>query len=100
MGPQWPWSRLAHSVPSRGSDAAKHTFTLEKFEEFKGKPCAVIKETIKKDLNELETSEVTHRYALGIGEIERSEVVFTTPKDQKKVSEARLVDAEDSTDKK
>jgi hypothetical protein len=84
-GDSWEWK----------GKSTKHTFTLEGFEDFKGKPCAVIKETIRKDVNDLETTEIVHKYALDIGEIERSEVIRTSPKEAREVSEWRIVDVEE-----
>lgn len=57
---------------SKGADKTiTHVFKLERFEDYKGKPCAVITETIKKEFQVTGEIVIEHKFAKGVGEVER-----------------------------
>jgi hypothetical protein len=62
-GTKWKWE------PPTGT----HEFVLEKFDEFRGQPCAYVRELVTLASNVLYPIEILHVYANGYGEVERRE---------------------------
>lgn len=60
-GDRWKWE------PPNGP----HEFVLEKFDDFQGQPCAVIREMFTPAADVLHPIETLHVYAKGFGEVER-----------------------------
>jgi hypothetical protein len=81
-GETWNWSRAN----------AHHEYTLVKFDTFHGQPSAVVRETITLGKDPHHPGQIEHVYVKGVGEVERHEVLRLTSKEQRLVSELKLVD--------
>jgi hypothetical protein len=81
-GDTWSWSRAN----------TQHQYTLVKFDTYHGQPSAVVRETITMGKDPHHPGEIEHMYVKGVGEVERREVQRLTSKEQRLVSELKLVD--------
>jgi hypothetical protein len=84
-GATWEWVRKD----------TKHVYTLEKFDKWRGLPCAIIKEVIVTPVNTLQQGEVRHVYVKGIGEVERREWFRLTSTETKLIAEMKIILPED-----
>lgn len=62
-GEKWTWD----------SDIGAREYVLEKFDDFHGRPCAVVREIVTSAADVLHPIEILHVYAKGLGEVERRE---------------------------
>jgi hypothetical protein len=81
-GETWSWSRAN----------TQHEYTLVKFDTYHGQPSAIVRETITMGKDPHHPGEIEHVYVKGVGEVERREVQRLTSKEQRLVSELKLVD--------
>jgi hypothetical protein len=82
VGESWKWFNLN----------TEHDYTLEKFDEHQGRPCAVIKEVVITSADERRPTEVRHVYVRELGEVERQEVLRLANQEKKVLAEKRLVE--------
>ena len=80
-GDSWTWTH----------NNAEHRYTLVKFDQHRGRPAAVIHETIRPP-GALYPVEVRSVYAEGLGEVERRVTTRLTQREQKTLREKRLVE--------
>jgi hypothetical protein len=81
-GDKWTW----------GTPAGGHEYMLEKFEDYRGAPAAVVREIVTLGSDVLHPIEILHVYAKGLGEVERKEWVRLDQRGSKKLlSEMRWV---------
>jgi hypothetical protein len=82
VGESWKWY-----------DAnTEHIYTLDKFDERQGRPCAVIKEVVITNGEDHRPSEVRHVYVQDFGEVERQETLRLPSGEKKILAEKRLVE--------
>jgi hypothetical protein len=81
VGDSWRWLH----------DHVEHTYTLAELGEYRGRPCAIIKEVMITNLDDQHPREVRHLYLLGVGEVERRETLRVSAKEKKTTAERRLV---------
>lgn len=62
-GDKWKWD----------APAGAHEYVLEKFDDFRGHPCAVVRELFTSGADVLHPIEIVHVYAKELGEVERRE---------------------------
>ncbi|HMF14123.1 MAG TPA: hypothetical protein VKE94_17525, partial [Gemmataceae bacterium] len=80
-GETWSWSR----------DNARHEYTVAKFDTYQGQPSVLVRETITLGKDPHHPGQIEHLYVKGVGEVERREVLHLTSKEQRPVSELKLV---------
>jgi hypothetical protein len=81
-GDKWTWGTLAGG----------HEYMVEKFEDYRGIPCAVVREIVTLGSDVLHPIEILHIYAKGLGEVERREWMRLDQRGSKKLlSEMRWV---------
>ncbi len=83
VGGKWTWD------PPSG----EHDYVLEKFDEYRGRPRAVIREKITRSANMMYPIEILHVYVKGIGEVERREWLHINKRgDKRLLLEKKLVE--------
>jgi hypothetical protein len=73
----------------------KHVYTLERFDKYRGQPCAIIKEVIVTPENEVQAREIYHTYVEHRGEVERREWLRITTTVRIPVQEMKMILVED-----
>jgi hypothetical protein len=82
VGDSWKWFNAN----------TEHVYTLEKFDERQGRPCAVVKEVVVTNGDERRPSEVRHVYVQDFGEVERRETLRLASGEQAVLAEKKLVE--------
>ncbi|HEV3081807.1 MAG TPA: hypothetical protein VGY66_18650 [Gemmataceae bacterium] len=73
--------------------STRRQYTLVKFDEHRGRPCAIIKETVNGNTElDQRSLEIRHVYVLGLGEVEREEAQPLPSGEKKIISLKRLVE--------
>jgi hypothetical protein len=86
VGESWEWIRTA----------SKHQYTLVRFDTYRGRPAAVIKEVVATPLSMTQQNEIEHIYVRNLGEVERREWVRDALGELKLVMEVKMFLAEDA----
>ena len=73
----------------------KHVYTLERFDNWRGRPSAIITEVIVSPLPGEYQRDIRHVYARGLGEVERQEWVRLNSIDKKLLAEKKIILLED-----
>jgi hypothetical protein len=84
-GETWKWM----------NDNEEHTYTLVRFDSYRGRSAAIVQDVIITNLDEQHPREIRRMYAQGIGEVERQETLTITAKEKKVIAERKLVQFED-----
>jgi hypothetical protein len=81
-GESWKWSQAND----------EHQYTLLRFDDYRSRPSAVVRETVTRASDPHHPLEVLHTYVQGVGEVERQEVLLVTSKDRQILAESRFVE--------
>ena len=80
-GDSWEWA----------GEHSKHVYTLVRFDRWRGKPSAVVKEVIQRPGEQVEESEVEHVFVRDVGEVERREWLRITSTEPRLIWESKMI---------